>query len=122
MWCIEVASPVTIFLLCHHKRKKVYISLFGKCFFEFIEYGLSCRHSMPITINIEIADSVLTANDNKVIKELGHALGIDDPVNMPLQDLEDALVAWIKRKVEAERNRGGEQLLASERTSIPLFP
>ena len=77
---------------------------------------------MPITINIEIADSVLTANDNKVIKELGHALGIDDPVNMPLQDLEDALVAWIKRKVEAERNRGGEQLLASERTSIPLFP
>jgi len=77
---------------------------------------------MPIVVNVEIADSVLTANDSKVIKELGSALGIDDPVNQPLQEIEDALTSWVKQKIEAERNRGGDQLLASERTSTPLFP
>ena len=76
---------------------------------------------MPITINIVLSDAVLTANDNRVIKELGHALGIDDPVNAPLQTVEDELTSWTKRRIEAERNRGSELLLSAELASNPLF-
>ena len=77
---------------------------------------------MPITVNFEISDSVLNANDNRALKELGIALGIDDPVNQPLTDIQDTLVAWVKRRIEAERNRGAELLLTSEIMSTPLFP
>ena len=77
---------------------------------------------MPITINVVITDDVLTANDSAAIKDIGHAMGINDPVNQPLGDIENALVAWTKRKLETERNRGRELRLAHEYENSRLFP
>lgn len=77
---------------------------------------------MPITINVVIEDEVLTANDSAAIKDIGHAMGIDDPINQPLSTIENALIAWTKRRLESERNRGRELRLTHEYENSRLFP
>ena len=76
---------------------------------------------MPITVTVIISDETLSENDNQVVKDLGFAMGIDDPVNQPLSEIEDALTAWTKRRIEAERNRGAELRLSSQLTNNRLF-
>jgi len=78
--------------------------------------------SEDITINIVLTDAMLSANDNEIIKELGAALGIDDPASQPRVILQDALINWVKKRIKAERSRGSELLLSERLTGNPLFP